>query len=322
MNALMLLIALRIAGCRLKLLRMLAGAALGAFAAALVRVLELPRGMQAWLWLPLAAGMMGVAGGRRMMVRPLLGAGLLLCAGGLLGGVVQALYGATGLLWAAYALGALSAVWIAACALRTMKTEEGKRRAQVTLCYRGRSACFDAIIDSGNTLRDYLSHAPVIVLPGERSRRALGLEGAALRPIFANTAGGRQMLDCFLPEKTEILLDGKRLCVQAAAAFAPGLTEVALVPPALIAGMQETGNNGDKRGTKSEGGASYGKGAEDERGAVGGKARIQADQTGGNGGLYRGKRFAAAAADEGGGGAALFEDGAGAGSCPPDADRA
>ena len=262
MNALMLLIALRIAGFRPKPLRMLAGAVLGAGAAALVRAMGWTHGAQACLWLPIAAGMMRIAGGRHMMERPLLGAGLLLCAGGLLGGVVQALYGAMGSLRAAYMLGALCAVWIAAGAVRTLKTERAKQRVQIILSYRGKSACFDAMIDSGNTLHDYLTHAPVIVLPGAMGRRALGLESAALRPIFANTAGGRQMMDCFLPEKTEIMIEGKRLCVQAAAAFAQGLTGMALVPPALIECMQETGKNGDKRESNSEGGASYGKSAE------------------------------------------------------------
>jgi len=93
---------------------------------------------------------------------------------------------------------------------------------------------FDAIIDSGNTLRDYLTHRSVIVLP-DGAREALGLCGVALRPIFADTAGGRQMMDCFMPEETLLIIGGKTICVRAAAAFSPGLREdaPALVPSAL-----------------------------------------------------------------------------------------
>ncbi len=56
------------------------------------------------------------------------------------------------------------------------------------------------MLDSGNTLRDYLTHLPVIVLPEEAGRRRMGLSGAALRPIFADTAGGRQMMGVLTPQ--------------------------------------------------------------------------------------------------------------------------
>ena len=50
------------------------------------------------------------------------------------------------------------------------------------------------MVDSGNCLRDYLTHRPVIVMPQARGYRLFGLENTPLRPIFADTAGGRQMM--------------------------------------------------------------------------------------------------------------------------------
>lgn len=64
------------------------------------------------------------------------------------------------------------------------------------------------MVDSGNCLRDYLTHRPVIVIPQARGNRLFGLEDTPLRPIFADTAGGRQMMFCLTPERT-ILCDGR-----------------------------------------------------------------------------------------------------------------
>lgn len=76
------------------------------------------------------------------------------------------------------------------------------------MTYKKRTARFSAVVDSGNCLRDYLTHRPVIVIPQARGNRLFGLEDTPLRPIFADTAGGRQMMFCLTPERT-ILCDGR-----------------------------------------------------------------------------------------------------------------
>ena len=104
----------------------------------------------------------------------------------------------------------------------------------------GRTAAFTAMVDSGNCLRDYLTHRPVIVMPQARGYRLFGLENTPLRPIFADTAGGRQML-CLTPEAT-ILDNGQtKRAVEALLALSPGLggNAPALLPVSLLEDGQE-----------------------------------------------------------------------------------
>ena len=94
---------------------------------------------------------------------------------------------------------------------------------------------------SGNCLRDYLTHRPVIVMPQARGYRLFGLENTPLRPIFADTAGGRQMMLCLTPEAT-ILDNGQtKRAVEALLALSPGLggNAPALLPASLLEDGQE-----------------------------------------------------------------------------------
>ena len=232
MNALMLALAVRLGGGRFNPVRVLLGAAAGA---AIARAASGLSRMQALLvWLPTAMLMMRIARGRAS--RSLLGdALLLLCAAGLAGGMVLSLWGATGSLAAAYALGGIAAIAIGLCASRTGRAERNVKRARIICTYRGKRAAFDAMIDSGNTLRDYLTQLPVIVIPERSGRKALELGGAPLRPIFAQTAGGRQQMAVFSPQEIVLELDGSSISVQAVIALSPGMNEdvPALVPAPL-----------------------------------------------------------------------------------------
>ena len=107
---------------------------------------------------------------------------------------------------------------------------------QITCSYRGRVVKFEAMIDSGNTLRDYLTHYPVIVLPQETGESLFGLQGKMLRPIFADTAGGRQMMSVFVPEETSFFKKGKIRRIAAAVALSGALSKEApaLVPASLF----------------------------------------------------------------------------------------
>lgn len=236
LDMLALAMALRLEGRRIRLSRLVLGAALGAACAMEMSLLPLSRAQEALLWCPLALFMMLAADGRAALLRPVRSAFLLLAAFGLLGGVISALYGAMGALLPAYALGMGAAALGAASAIRTRRAARDAERLRVALSFRGREAEFEAIADSGNCLRDYLTHRPVIVLSEEEGRRRLGLGDAPLRPIFADTAGGRQMMGCFTPEAAAVVTRGGRRRLEAAVALSPGLSggTPALVPGVLL----------------------------------------------------------------------------------------
>ena len=181
--------------------------------------------------------MMAIACGRSAVRHPVRYGALLLSAAGLLGGVVLALDGATGSLMTAYALGGVCTLWIAASSLKTRRAAQAVHRVRLVCLYRGENASFDAIIDSGNTLRDYLTRLPVIVMPEAAGRRRFHLGDVPLRPIFADTAGGRQMMGVLAPQEISVEADGRRRAVRAVLALSPGMREgtPALVPSSLMA---------------------------------------------------------------------------------------
>lgn len=245
LDALMLALALRLCGRPICPARIAAGAALGMVASAALA--GLPRPGQALLWLPVALAMMRLADGHAPVWLALRRALVLLCAAGLLGGTLLALLGATGSPAAAYGI-ALASVAAMACAVGRARRSAAAapKRLRLRCGFHGREVTLPAIADSGNTLRDYLTHKPVVVLPQAAGDR-LGLSGAALRPIFADTAGGRQMMACFAPQVLEALADGERCALPAIVALSPGLgaDAPALVPAALLADKEEsTGRRG------------------------------------------------------------------------------
>lgn len=235
MNALMLTLAVRFGGGRIEAARVLLGAVAGA---AIARAAGgLSRTAQMLAWLPAAMIMMRIARGKSARRSLITDAMLLLCAAGLVGGMVLCFLGATGSPAMAYALGAIAAAAIGLCAARTRQAQQGIKRARIACIYRGKSAAFDAMIDSGNTLRDYLTQLPVIVIPEDAGRKALGLEHAPLRPIFAQTAGGRQQMAVFSPQEITLDMDGVSRSVQAVMALSPGMGEdVPALVPANLAG--------------------------------------------------------------------------------------
>lgn len=249
-NALCLGMALRLMGRRVRGMRTAGASALGAGIAWASRAMGVSGAGAAMLWAPTALCMARIACGRgRAALR---GALLLLAAEGLLGGTIAALYGATGSLGAAWGIGAAAAAVMAASALRARRVAGDTVRARVTCTVRGRTASFDALVDSGNCLRDYLTHRAVIVLPEKAARALFDLgEGAALRPIFADTAGGRQMMSCLTPERAAVTVDRRRVPVRCVLALSPGLAPdaPALLPLSLL---EESNEEGDGYG-KAEG---------------------------------------------------------------------
>lgn len=226
MDALALLTALRAGGRTVAPERVLLGAAAGTLVSLTARRLALSRTATAALWLPTALAMSALAGGGAS----LRAAARLLLSTALLGGLTAALAGPLGSLPAARAVAALC-VLAALCAGR-----RSAEAARVFIRFKGRQAAFPALADSGNRLRDYLTGFPVIVLPEGAAREALGLVGAALRPIVAQTAGGRAMMWCFVPEEAAVFSGGRARRVRAAVALSPGMPgdAPALIPSALM----------------------------------------------------------------------------------------
>ena len=240
LDGVMVALALRLGGIRTSARRIALAALLGAAAARLCA--EFPMWARALLWLPIAMGMMAAACGRA--VKPFRAAGLLLGAAGLLGGTIQALSGAAGSKTKGLLLGTLAIPLLSAAMVRAARTRRDVQTIRVRMTYRGRTAEFPAMVDSGNCLRDYLTHRPVIVMPQTRGNRLFALEDAPLRPIFADTAGGRQMMLCFVPAET-ILCDGEnKWAVKAVLALSPGLggNAPALLPALLLS--QKDGQEG------------------------------------------------------------------------------
>ena len=138
-------------------------------------------------------------------------------------------------------LGAAAAPLLSAATVRLRRMRQSATHVRVRMTCGGRTAAFTAMVDSGNCLRDYLTHRPVIVMPQARGYRLFGLENTPMRPIFADTAGGRQMMFCLTPETT-ILDNGQtKRTVEALLALSPGLggNAPALLPASLLEDGQE-----------------------------------------------------------------------------------
>lgn len=241
LDAVMLGIAARLGGGRIRPVRMLLAALMGAGLALAARRLMLSRAQIAVLWLPAAFVMQAAAQGRRALVHPVRHVGLLLCAAGLLGGTVTALLGATGSLPTAYALGGVCMAGMTANLARARRVVSDVRQAYIVCRWRGRTAEFEAMADSGNTLRDYLTHLPVIVMPAGQGKKLFGIQSEVLRPIFADTAGGRQMMELLMPEEITVCTGEREAKVTAAVALCKGLSKdaPALIPASLLENMED-----------------------------------------------------------------------------------
>lgn len=242
---------LRMLGGRVCPARALMAGILGALAAQSVRLFGFSGGQAALCWLPVALAMAWAACGRVSLRAAL----VLLGCQGLLGGTVQALCGALGSPGRAWCVGAVFALILSANLVRARRAAQDVHTVRIRICRGEHAVEMEALVDSGNCLRDYLTGRPVIVLP-EAARARLGLEAAPLRPIFADTAGGRQMMACFTPQAVTVIEDGQAMEVSACAAFSPGLSgeTPALLPLSLL--TERT--NRDKSRSDREGNA-YGK---------------------------------------------------------------
>ncbi len=235
-NTLMLLMTLRVLRVRIRPVRIGFAAIFGSAAAVATGYAQLTRGQTMLLWLPLALGMMRIAAGATGHAgRALRRALTLLACAGFLGGVVLALYGALGSLYAAHAASGVFAGAVFVGCMRAVQTARDACCAHVRCVIAGKTVAFEAIVDSGNSLRDYLTHRPVIVT-GDSAALRKALTGINTRLIFADTAGGRMMMQMIIPTETTVCVGNAQLHVHAALAFSPGMKAgmPALVPAVLI----------------------------------------------------------------------------------------
>ena len=239
-NTLMLMMALRILRVRIRPFRIVFAAFFGA-AAAFACFLAGESRLSALAAAPLGAAMMRMAAGRSGSIRAMFRrCCVLLACAGYIGGMVLALAGATGSLAAAHVAGGALCAAVFVIVLRTGRASGDVRCVRVIFTAAGTTLSVEAIVDSGNSLRDYLTHRPVIVA-GEALMKKLPAGRACFRPIFADTAGGRQMMRLIMPEETALCYRGKRVPVDAALAFSPGLGKdaAALVPLSLLTAAEQ-----------------------------------------------------------------------------------
>ncbi|MBR5226163.1 MAG: sigma-E processing peptidase SpoIIGA, partial [Clostridia bacterium] len=214
-NALALMMALCMLNSRIRAGSIFFAAFSGAAAAFFASIAHFSRFGSMLLWLPVSVMMMRLAAGREeAIIRSFRRAAVLLACEGFLGGVVLALYGATGSLPAAHFI---SAAFTAAVFVGTMKEKEAAldRRVRIICRFAGQSVSFDAVVDTGNTLRDYLTQRPVIVA-GQKQLDAVRAIGIHMRLIAADTAGGRRLMQMAMPEETIVETGGNRFRVEAA----------------------------------------------------------------------------------------------------------
>lgn len=235
MDLLGIMMALRLMNARIRPLRVCFGAIFAGVSAFCIRGMGLPEPAAAAFWLPLAGVIMRLSGELKGFRAGVKSALTLLAGMGFLGGTVLALFGATGSLPAAYALSTAVSAAVFVGVLRAVRASRDIRRVRVECVIEERTLAFDAVVDSGNSLRDYLTYRPVIVA-GESIGEKLFREAVLMRPIFADTAGGRQMMQLIIPHRTTLLIEGKRIDVKAALAFSSGLAKnaPALVPASLL----------------------------------------------------------------------------------------
>jgi len=235
-NTLMIMMALRILCVRIRPFRVCFAAFFGAAAAFTARYAPLSRSLLLLVWGMLAAAMMRIAAGRAKGISVMIQRTLtLLACAGFLGGVVLALEGVLGSLYAAHGVSTAAAGSVFVTCVRAGRAAQTVRSVHVRCIIAESVLEFDAMVDSGNTLRDYITHRPVIVA-GEDAMIRKKLEGVPTRMIFADTAGGRLMMRMVIPKETIILTHRTQMHVHAALAFSPGMKAgmPALVPLALI----------------------------------------------------------------------------------------
>ncbi len=232
-NTLALMMAVSVLGGRIRAVRILFAAFSGAAAAFAASIVHLSRMSCMLLWMPVSMMMMRLAAGREKgFFRNFRRAAVLLACEGFLGGVVLALYGAISSLSAAHLLSAVlgAAVFVGVSREREMAPVQ---RVRIICRFSGRRISFDAMIDSGNTLRDYLTKRPVIVA-GTDLLGMVRRTGIKPRLIAADTAGGRQLMQIVAPDETVIETGRGRFRVDATLAFSPALTDEVLAPASLL----------------------------------------------------------------------------------------
>lgn len=223
---------------RIRLVRILAAASLGALYACLAYHPSLSVLQTLPARFVCAAGMVRIAVGSIPLRQTLRGAVLLMAAAFLSGGAAWAARMAlpqhtvvTALLAGALVAGLVGHLWLR----RSRRT--AMVYGQITLRHRGVELSLDAAVDTGNQALDALTGLPVVVLPRERAERAFPLLASqelpeGMRLIGLRSVSGTALLPCFVPE----FISWNHEPVKAVVAVAPrGALRMALAPPGFEA---------------------------------------------------------------------------------------
>jgi len=239
MDALLLYLALLwLETGRIRLIRILAAAGLGALYACLAYHPRLSVLQSLPMRFACAGCMVRLAAGKLPLGRIVRGAVLLVAAAFLSGGAAAAARLAlpqgtviTALLAGALAAGFIGHLWLRRS--RSVAMVYGK----VTLRHRGVELSLDAAVDTGNQALDALTGLPVVVLPRERAEQAFPALSSqelpeGMRLIGLRGVSGTVLLPCFVPES----IFWNHEPVKAIVAVAPrGALRVALAPPGFEA---------------------------------------------------------------------------------------
>lgn len=201
-NLMMDLPLLAIAGrslCALRWRNLLVATALALFYAVLAAAHPLPWRSLPCQLLALAPTSLALVGPHRL--RRLGEAMLLLAAEGVF---IAGLAALLRLRSAAQTTGACPALMLLLCVRRRVRE---RWDAEVLLTYSGRTACFPALIDTGNLLREPVSGLPVLIV---ETRLLGGLPlPSETRTVAYGGVGGTGTLRCFLPDA--VWCDGRRM---------------------------------------------------------------------------------------------------------------
>lgn len=105
---------------------------------------------------------------------------------------------------------------------------------QVEITHQGRRLELTALVDSGNLLRDPLTHLPVVILPHASAGAFAALPGLRLIPI--RTAAGQSLLPVFQPQQVRVHGAGGWRRVQVAVGL--GASGCALAPACVLSPTQ------------------------------------------------------------------------------------
>ena len=105
------------------------------------------------------------------------------------------------------AVGAVSGAALAFAFVRLRQSDGAGRLVSIAIDGAGRTVLFEAVVDTGNRLREPLSGQPVLIVGADRAGPIM--PGSGYRRVAYSSVGGGGCLRCFKPDGIHILNNGK-----------------------------------------------------------------------------------------------------------------